>query len=99
MFHQAYTSLMDPADVEDELHFRAESIVDNVHFATKSQSTLLQIADHAAFIVRRRLSNHADVAELYNLIGPQLRQESGAEKSYALHVPVSYLKPVDESGT
>jgi hypothetical protein len=51
MLHQAYTYRTYVEDVEDELQFRAESIVDNVHFATKSQSILLQIADHAAFIV------------------------------------------------
>jgi hypothetical protein len=45
------------------------------------------------------LVQSSDVAELYELIGPQLRQESGAEKSYTVLAPLRYLKQVDESGS
>jgi len=94
MFHLAYTY---KGDDIDELIVRAKSIVDNVHFAKKQTSILLQMADHCAFILRRRLSGHADVAELYNLIRPQLREECGPEKRYDMVVPISHLAPVEDS--
>ena len=44
------------------------------------------------------MAERSDVAELYSLIQPQLRQESGTKKRYAMHVPIAHLAPVEEPG-
>ena len=83
-------------DPNDEF-FRAQKIVDSVHFAKKQNSILLQMADHCAFILRRTLAGHSDTVDLYNLIKPQLREELGSPKKYSMVVPVSHLALVEDT--
>jgi uncharacterized protein DUF3800 len=89
--HEAYTL---SSENEDDESFRTQKIVDSVHFAKKRDSILLQMADHCAFILGRTLAGHADMAELYKMIKPQLRDEVGQDKKYSMLFPASHLDPV-----
>lgn len=52
--------------------FKSHYIVDGIHFASKTESTFLQIADTCAFIIRRHLLGRADVRSLYSILAPQI---------------------------
>lgn len=59
-------------DGDVERHFRTTRIVDTIHFASKDESALLQIADTCAFLVKRCLMKRADSAPLFELLSPVL---------------------------
>ncbi|RED31805.1 uncharacterized protein DUF3800 [Rhodopseudomonas thermotolerans] len=52
--------------------FQSKHIVDSIHFAKKDESLLLQIADHCAFIMKRKLMKKQDAQKLYAKIKSQV---------------------------
>jgi Protein of unknown function (DUF3800) len=95
--HQLYTdrSFLDlPVNA-----FQSNRIVDAVHFAKKDQSLLLQIADHAAFFMKRKLMKKADIEKLYKKIEPQIVLRSTKATSIALRVKPSEVEIVKTPGT
>ena len=52
--------------------FSTNKIVDTVHFADKQESSLLQIADACAFVIKRHLTGKSDVADLFKALESQL---------------------------
>lgn len=63
---------MAPDDEGDAEYFPYRHIKDTVHFATKSESAPLQIADACAFIIKRHLMRRDQSDFLYRLIEPQI---------------------------
>lgn len=49
-----------------------EYIVDTVHFASKDESALLQIADMCAFIIKRQMTGKADTRAFFEALRPHL---------------------------
>lgn len=47
-------------------------VIDSVHFADKTESSPLQLADASAFAIRRHLERREDAAEYYDLLIPAL---------------------------
>lgn len=52
--------------------FPLKKIVDTPHFASKSDSSLLQIADLCSFLIMRRLNRKEDSQVFFEIIAPQL---------------------------
>lgn len=77
-----------------ELFFKSEYIVDTLHFAQKTASPLLQIADAVAFVIRRRLALKADSATLYSQFEKQIVFQSGKEFSNIAAMPPRRLPPM-----
>ena len=73
MAHQHYR---DPNWVKETAHlltyFPFERIRESVHFAKKSESKALQIADMCTFIIKRRLMNDPHIGPLYEALEPMM---------------------------
>jgi len=54
--------------------FTARRIVDTVHFAEKEESSILQVADMCAFVMKRYISGKSDVGSLFNLLKPRITE-------------------------
>jgi hypothetical protein len=52
--------------------FHSRHIIDTVHFAGKSESAPLQIADACAFVIKRHLMEKEDAATFFGTLRPQL---------------------------
>ena len=93
LFHDGYT---DPAfaDYEKYNAFVSQHIVEGVHFAKKTESLFLQIADHCAFICRRYMAGKEDIKDMFKLIAPQLRQDYIKRSHLPLRVPIKDLEPI-----
>jgi Protein of unknown function (DUF3800) len=87
-FHDGYT---DPA-FDNSDAFRSKYIIDAVNFAKKQNSLLLQIADHCAFIIKRKLMERQHADQLYNQIHSQINWQYRETKSYALRVRLSEIR-------
>jgi hypothetical protein len=95
--HKLYTdrSFMDlPPEA-----FQSKRIVDSVYFAKKDQSLLLQIADHCAFLMKRKLMRKADAQKLFAKIEPQIAWKPVASEYLATRIKLSELAPVTTSGS
>jgi hypothetical protein len=79
--------------------FQSKRIVDAVHFAKKDASLLLQIADHCAFIMKRKLTRKADVEKLYAKIAPQIVLRSEAATGIVMRVNPSEFELVKTPGS
>jgi len=86
--HEGYT---DKTRQDDEA-FRAPNIIDAVHFAQKKDSLLLQIADHCAFIIKRKLMGKSDVNEFYDAISPYIQRDFKPAKGFVVTVHASQLR-------
>jgi hypothetical protein len=62
-----------PSDLQRYLPL--ERIIESVLFAEKHESSLLQIADMCAYVIRRRIANLPGSHELFELIAPAIQQE------------------------
>lgn len=72
--HSGYTSQR-PYESSDGLvrpEFKSKHIIETVHFANKSESIILQIADTCAFLIKRQLMRRPDAAEFYPLLESQI---------------------------
>lgn len=87
IIHEGYT---DP-ELSYTGAFHAPNIVDAIHFAKKDASLLLQIADHAAFIVRRKAHGRGDANELFSAIHPHLYDKFSPANGLALRVKAKDL--------
>ncbi|GJD34002.1 DUF3800 domain-containing protein [Methylobacterium aerolatum] len=74
--------------------FQSEHIVDAVHFTKKKQSILLQVADHMAFIVKRRLNKCPHIEPLWKKVQPQISYRGVEDYGIALRVPTSDVEVV-----
>jgi hypothetical protein len=90
--HEGYT---DPT-LESANAFKAPSIIDAVHFAQKSESLLLQIADHCAFIVKRKLMGKTDVDDCYRAIEPYIQRSFKPVAGFIYRVHPSEVELVQE---
>ncbi|MEH2484997.1 DUF3800 domain-containing protein [Bradyrhizobium sp. AZCC 2230] len=90
--HEGYT---DPT-LETESAFKAPNIIDAVHFAQKDESLLLQIADHCAFIIKRKLMGKTDVDECYGAIKPYIQRSFKPVKGFVYRVHVSEVELVTD---
>jgi hypothetical protein len=79
--------------------FRSKHIIDAVHFAKKEHSLLLQIADHSAYIMKRKLMKKQWSEELFSLIAPQIAWPSTEGAGLAIRVKRSQLRQVTKLGT
>lgn len=70
-------------NIIQQAYFKSSRIVDTIHFADKRSSILLQIADVAAFFVRRRLARKTNSDKFYNLLEPHITFQTGKEFSAA----------------
>jgi len=86
-FHEGYTR---PEEQGGE-GFRARHIVDGVMFASKQDSVLLQIADHCAFIVRRKLMRKPHADRLYDALRPAIHWHLKPAQYFALFMKPSEL--------
>lgn len=89
--HGAYTNR---TTVHDQA-FVARHIVDAVHFGSKTGSPMLQLADHAAFIIKRKLMRKADIEPLYADIAPQIFHVPVPQSGLLLTVDIDDLELVD----
>jgi Protein of unknown function (DUF3800) len=71
MLHEGYTASHVGYEDAPKDAFLSKRIVDTVHFAKKDQSLLLQIADHCAFIAKRKAMKCPHVVPFYHQIKPQ----------------------------
>jgi len=69
-FHAGYTELPDDQVVPID-EFRTDRIVDSLTFASKKQSILLQLADHAAFTVKRMFQGDDDMKPFFKTVFEQ----------------------------
>jgi Protein of unknown function (DUF3800) len=95
LFHDGYT---DPTftNYEENDAFASQHIVEGVHFAKKTESLFLQIADHCAFICRRYQAGKEDIKELFELIAPQLRQEHIKRTRLPVRIAIKNLQRISE---
>jgi Protein of unknown function (DUF3800) len=82
--------------------FKTRQIVDTVHFASKLESPLLQIADTCAFLIKRRLQNASDedVKPYFNALASQLVSspaKTGDPEYFQVTVPRSDVEVIDPS--
>jgi hypothetical protein len=64
---------MPATNISEEINFfPLKHIKDTIHFAAKSESVCLQIADLCAFLIKRRLMRRSQSDYLFDLIEPQL---------------------------
>jgi Protein of unknown function (DUF3800) len=90
--HEGYTYPFD--DGEDETDgFSTKRIVDTVHFAKKQDSLLLQVADHCAFIVKRKAMKCAEISPFFAQIKPQLIYGNKPTKGVRMRVSLDSLVP------
>jgi hypothetical protein len=94
--HAAYTDRSYPL-VEGA--FQSEYIVDAVHFTKKKQSILLQVADHMAFIVKRRLNKCKYIAPLWKKVQPKISYKGIEDYGIAMRIPLTDVTVIrcDES--
>ena len=79
--------------------FRSNRIVDAVHFATKDQSLLLQIADHCAFIMKRKIMKRHELTKAFNILSPQIFWPPNVADALAVTVKREDIKLVTEPGS
>lgn len=92
-FHEGYT---DRFDVEDFGQFRAEQIIDTVHYAEKDLSLLLQIADHCAFILKRRAAGCPHVEPYLREIWPQVVLDKTTYKGLVMSMPLDHIRKASD---
>lgn len=74
-----------PEFLRDTLPFGR--IVDTIHFAAKTESPLLQMADACAFAISRYLSERSHAEELFDALSPGKRPQTGGAGGWNLLVP------------
>ena len=87
--HDGYTYTGPTLDTE--LAFQSKHIIDALHFAEKDESLLLQIADHCAFIVKRKVMNDPHMNEYFRSIFPQITDDYKEARHFRMMVPRSWL--------
>lgn len=95
LFRNVHESYTDPT-LETEGAFRAPNIIDAVHFAQKSASLLLQIADHCAFIIKRKLMGKTDVDDCYRAIEPYIQLQAKPARGFTMTVYPHQVEPVED---
>jgi hypothetical protein len=63
--------------------FISNHVIDAPNLIDKDESTLLQLADHCAFILKRKIMERQDIEELYQIIAPQVHHDIDA-RSHAI---------------
>ena len=86
-FHQGYTNPDGSTQFEGRPIFRTFHIVESVLYAKKQDALLLQLADHCAFIVKRKLMDRPEFEELYWKIEPQIHSTTDPPKSAHILIP------------
>ena len=86
--HEGYTFLYDDEAKEG---FSTGRIVDTIHFAKKKDSLLLQVADHCAFIAKRKAMKCKEIIPFFDQIKPQLIYSSAPTKGVMMRVPLKNL--------
>lgn len=71
-FHSGYRFYPNRDDDYLKKAFESNHITETILFAEKTESAALQIADVAAFFIRRHLAQKADSEVFYNLLKPQI---------------------------
>jgi hypothetical protein len=79
--------------------FRSNRIVDAVHFAKKDQSLLLQIADHCAFIMKRKLMKRPELNKAFDMLAPQISWTPNSADGIALAVNRSDIEFITQPGS
>jgi hypothetical protein len=74
----------------DENTFSSTHIVEPVAFLPKKSSVTLQVADHCAFIIKRRLQGCKDIGPYFEKIKPMIWNK--ATEAGTLHVPYYYVR-------
>ena len=82
-------------DAPDEA-FLSSHIVEPVAFVRKERSPLLQIADHCAFIIKRRSQGCPKVVPYFKNIDRVIWEKASPGDSLYLRVPASHLTPAEE---
>jgi Protein of unknown function (DUF3800) len=89
---KAHAFLRDPKAIANSKfagkpYLPLKRIVDTPHFAAKTDSVPLQIADVCAYLILRRLLRRSDSQEFFELLAPQITlvarefgEQMGAEK-------------------
>lgn len=94
--HAIYTDretyTWDHSDAFHSLH-----IIEPVSFVRKAQSPILQIADHCAFIIKRKLQGCKYVRPYYSNIRPKLWSDMSPGDGLEVRVPLAHLRQKDES--
>jgi hypothetical protein len=94
-FHEGAKKTDHYDDYWDRGVFKTRAIVDTINYAPKDKSPLLQIADHCAFITKRRAMGCPKVTEMWSNIAPQLWKENRHKGSQLeMRVPMKYIKTI-----
>lgn len=75
--------------------FHSNYIVDAVHFTKKRQSIVMQIADHMAFVLKRRLMRCPHISPMYDKISPNLALRGADGRYMALRIPANHIRPME----
>jgi hypothetical protein len=94
-FHDGYTYPMEEDDAPEA--FRSQYIIDAVHFAKKDKSILLQIADHCAFIIKRRAMGKKDILPFYSAISQNIHKDFVPAKTYVMRFHPDDLEAVTDA--
>lgn len=95
LFRNVHESYTDPTLTSGGA-FRAPNVIDAVHFAQKSASLLLQIADHCAFIIKRKLMGKTDVDDCYRAIAPYIQSQAKPIRGFTMTVYPHQVELVEE---
>ncbi|MDR7038370.1 hypothetical protein J2X36_003134 [Methylobacterium sp. BE186] len=89
--HASYTDRTIPINPRS---FQSNYIVDAVHFTKKNNSIILQIADHMAFILKRRLTSCSFIEPMFKEIIPQLSLRGVNGNGLTIRLPQSHTNIV-----
>jgi hypothetical protein len=90
--HEGYTD----QTLDNNDAFRAPNIIDAVHFARKGDSLLLQISDHCAFIIKRKLMGKEDVDECYSVLSPYIQRDFKPVRGFVFKVHEDQIEMITD---
>lgn len=82
-------------DAPDEA-FISSHIIEAVSFVKKERSAVLQIADHCAFIIKRKLQKCPKIEPYFNNLSPTIWEKSSQGTGLYTRAALSELAPVDD---
>lgn len=85
-------------DAPDEV-FLSSHIVEPIAFVKKERSPLLQIADHCAFIIKRRIQGCPQIAPYFSNVDRVIWEKSSPGDALYIEIPASHVRLIeDEEG-
>ncbi len=87
--HEAYTN----QETNRNDAFISSHIIDAVFYAKKKESILLQIADHCAFIIKRKLMGSTEFEPLYKEIYPQITYDKDQPHLIIANILIADIEP------